>query len=142
MSPYQTNVTDAAIREAKKQADIQKNANAMSSIGRGTFGSGREALMTGEADAQTRALIADLRAQGQEKAFLNAQSQFERDRAAGMTAEEKTLQWLKWNEENCNNKVISMVQDYKKILVLLGYKLRWQEQGNKLQLEQQIKQLI
>ena len=91
MSPYQTNVTDAAIREAKKQADIQKNANAMSSIGRGTFGSGREALMTGEADAQTRALIADLRAQGQEKAFLNAQSQFERDRTAGMTAEEKTL---------------------------------------------------
>jgi len=92
MSPYQTNVTDAAIREAKKQADIQKNANAMSSIGRGTFGSGREALMTGEADAQTRALIADLRAQGQEKSFLNAQSQFERDRAAGMTAEERTLQ--------------------------------------------------
>jgi hypothetical protein len=91
MSPYETNVTDAAIREAKKQADIQKNANAMSSIGRGTFGSGREALMTGEADAQTRALIADLRAQGQEKAFLNAQSQFQRDRAAGMTAEEATL---------------------------------------------------
>tara|TARA_R110000803_G_scaffold36876_1_gene79292 strand:+ start:730 stop:2010 length:1281 start_codon:yes stop_codon:yes gene_type:complete len=92
MSPYQTNVTDAAIREAKKQADIQKNSNAMSSIGRGTFGGGREALMTGEADAQTRALVADLRAQGQEKSFLNAQSQFERDRAAGMSAEDRTLQ--------------------------------------------------
>ena len=91
MSPYETNVTDAAIREAKKQADIQKNSNAMSSIGRGTFGGGREALMTGEADAQTRALIADLRAQGEEKSFLNAQSQFERDRTAGMSAEEKTL---------------------------------------------------
>ena len=92
MSPYQTNVTDAAIREAQKQGDIQKNSRAMGSIGRGTFGSGREALMIGEADAQTRALIADLRAQGQEKSFLNAQSQFERDRAAGMTAEERTLQ--------------------------------------------------
>ena len=63
----------------------------MGSIGRGTFGGGREALMTGEADAQTRSLIADLRAQGQEKSFLNAQSQFQRDRAAGMTAEEATL---------------------------------------------------
>ncbi|MDB0064318.1 hypothetical protein N9F47_03965 [Gammaproteobacteria bacterium] len=91
MSPYQTNVTDAAIREAQKQGDIQKNSRAMGSIGRGTFGGGREALMTGEADAQTRSLIADLRAQGQEKAFLNAQSQFQRDRAAGMTAEEATL---------------------------------------------------
>ena len=92
MSPYQTNVTDAAIKEAQRQSDIQKNSRAMGSIGRGTFGGGREALMTGEADAQTRALIADLRAQGQEKSFLNAQSQFERDRAAGMTAEERTLQ--------------------------------------------------
>ena len=91
MSPYQTNVTDAAIREAQKQGDIQKNSRAMGSIGRGTFGGGREALMTGEADAQTRSLIADLRAQGQEKSFLNAQSQFQRDRAAGMTAEEATL---------------------------------------------------
>jgi hypothetical protein len=92
MSPYQTNVTDAAIKEAQRQSDIQKNSRAMGSIGRGTFGGGREALMTGEADAQTRSLIADLRAQGQEKSFLNAQSQFERDRAAGMTAEERTLQ--------------------------------------------------
>jgi hypothetical protein len=63
----------------------------MQSIGRGTFGGGREALLTGEVDARTRALIADLRAKGQQEAFLNAQQQFERDRAAGMRADEQTL---------------------------------------------------
>ena len=91
MSPFSDAVTDRAILQAQRQADIDKAKYAMGSIGRGTFGGGREALMTGEADARTRALIADLRAQGQQDAFLNAQQQFERDRAAGMRADEQTL---------------------------------------------------
>jgi hypothetical protein len=91
MSPFSEAVTDRAILEAQRQADIDKTKYAMGSIGRGTFGGGREALMTGEADARTRALIADLRAKGQQDAFLNAQQQFERDRAAGMRADEQTL---------------------------------------------------
>ena len=91
MSPYEDAVTDAAIREARRQGDIDKAKLAMGSIGRGTFGGGREALMTGEADARTRALVANLRAQGREKAFLRGQEQFERDRAAAMSAEAKTL---------------------------------------------------
>ena len=91
MSPYASAVTDEAIAEARRQGDIAKNKFAMRSIGQGTFGGGREALMTGEADARTNALIADLRAKGQQDAFLNAQQQFERDRAAGMRADEQTL---------------------------------------------------
>lgn len=91
MSPFSEAVTDRAILEAQRQRDIAKSQAAMGSIGRGTFGGGREALLTGEADAQTRALIADLRAKGQQDAFLNAQQQFERDRAAGMRADEQTL---------------------------------------------------
>jgi len=91
MSPFSEAVTDRAILEAQRQADIARSRAAMGSIGRGTFGGGREALLTGEADARTRALIADLRAQGQQAAFENAQQQFERDRAAGMRADEQTL---------------------------------------------------
>ena len=91
MSPFSETVTDRAILEAQRQRDIAKSQAAMQSIGRGTFGSGREALLTGEADARTRALIADLRAKGQQDAFLNAQQQFERDRTAGMRADELTL---------------------------------------------------
>lgn len=92
MSPYESAVTDAAIREAQRQADIEKVKYAMGSIGRGTFGGGREALMSSEADARTRALIADLRARGKEEAFTRGQEQFERDRAAAMAAEAKTLE--------------------------------------------------
>jgi hypothetical protein len=91
MSPYESAVTDAAIKEAQRQADIEKVKYAMGSIGRGTYGGGREALMSSEADARTRALIADLRARGKEEAFTRGQEQFERDRTAGMTAEAKTL---------------------------------------------------
>tara|TARA_R100001510_G_C7638878_1_gene196673 strand:+ start:98 stop:1366 length:1269 start_codon:yes stop_codon:yes gene_type:complete len=91
MSPFSDAVTDRAILEAQRQGDIARSRAAMQSIGRGTFGGGREALLTAEADAKTRALIADLRAKGQQDAFLNAQQQFERDRAAGMRADEQTL---------------------------------------------------
>ena len=91
MSPYSDNVTDLAIKEARRQGDITKNRAAMQSIGRGTYGSGREALLSGEADARTNALIADLRAKGDDKAFTLAQQQFQRDRTAAMGAEEATL---------------------------------------------------
>ena len=91
MSPYEDAVTSAAIKEARRQGDIAKNRASMQSIGRGTFGGGREALVMGEADAQTNALIADLRAQGRDKAFNQAQQQFQRDRTAAMGAEEATL---------------------------------------------------
>jgi len=90
-NPYTSAVTEQAIAEARRQGDITANKFAMQSIGRGTFGGGREALMTGEADARTNALIADLRAKGDQAAFENAQMQFERDRAAGMRADEQTL---------------------------------------------------
>lgn len=91
MSPFTDAVTERAIAEARRQGDVQANKFAMQSIGRGTFGGGREALMTGEADARTNALIADLRAKGDQAAFENAQMQFERDRTAGMRADEQTL---------------------------------------------------
>jgi hypothetical protein len=92
MSPFTDAVTERAIAEARRQGDVQANKFAMQSIGRGTFGGGREALMTGEADARTNALIADLRAKGDQAAFENAQMQFERDRAAGINVGTQNLQ--------------------------------------------------
>ena len=92
MSPFTDAVTERAIAEARRQGDVQANKFAMQSIGRGTFGGGREALMTGEADAKTNALIADLRAKGDQAAFENAQMQFERDRTAGINVGTQNLQ--------------------------------------------------
>ena len=50
MSPYMQNVVDVQSAEARRQADITKAGMGMQSIGRGTFGGGREALMQSEAD--------------------------------------------------------------------------------------------
>ena len=91
-NPYTSAVTEEAIKEARRQGDIDKNKFALGSIGRGTFGGGREALMTAEGDARTNALIADLRAKGNQAAFENAQQQFERDRAANIDVGGQNLQ--------------------------------------------------
>ena len=91
MSPYQTNVTDMAKAEARRDADIAKSGRGMGSISRGTFGGGRQALMEGQATRDLQTQLAKIGYQGQQDAFKNAQEQFQRDRAAGMTAEEATL---------------------------------------------------
>ena len=91
MSPYGTNVTDMAKAEARRDADIAASGRAMGSINRGTFGGGRQALMEGEANRNLQTQLAKIGYQGDKDAYENAQNQFERDRAAGMSAEESTL---------------------------------------------------
>jgi hypothetical protein len=86
MSPYQSNVTDIAVREARKQADVAKSAGALGSIGRGTFGGARQALIQAEQERGAGQNIANIRAQGQQDAFMSAQQQFERDQARRMQA--------------------------------------------------------
>jgi hypothetical protein len=86
MSPYQSNVTDIAVREAERKAAMDKSAGALGSIGRGTFGGARQALLQAEQGRNTMQTIGDIRAKGQQEAFMNAQSQFERDQARRMQA--------------------------------------------------------
>jgi hypothetical protein len=86
MSPYQTGVTDIAVREAEKQRDLAKSAGALGSIGRGTFGGARQALLQAEQERSANQNIGDIRTRGQQEAFMNAQQQFERDQARRMQA--------------------------------------------------------
>jgi hypothetical protein len=86
MSPYQSNVTDIAVREAERKAAMDKSAGALGSIGRGTFGGARQALLQAEQGRNTMQTIGDIRAKGQQEAFMNAQAQFERDQARRMQA--------------------------------------------------------
>jgi hypothetical protein len=85
-SPYQEAVTDVAVREARRQGDIERSRGAMGAIGRGTFGGARQALMQSEQDRNLAQNIGDIRARGQQEAFMNAQQQFERDQARRMQA--------------------------------------------------------
>jgi hypothetical protein len=92
MSPYQQNVTDVQLAEARRQADITRNQQALGSIGRGTFGGGRQALAGGEADRNLATELGRIQAEGSQAAYADAQKQFERDRTAGMAAEQQNLQ--------------------------------------------------
>jgi hypothetical protein len=92
MSPYQQNVTDVQLAEARRQADITRNQQALGSIGRGTFGGGRQALAGGEADRALATELGRIQAEGSQAAYADAQKQFERDRTAGMAAEQQNLQ--------------------------------------------------
>jgi len=88
MSPYASNVTDIAVREARKQADLAKTAGMSGAIGRGTFGGARQALLQSEQERGAQQNIANIRAQGQQDAYLNAQKMFESDQARRMKAAE------------------------------------------------------
>ena len=81
MSPYQQAVTDIALREARQQGALQKQAGAMGAIGRGTFGGARQALIQAEQDRGLMRTLGDIQAQGSQTAFTQAQQQFNADEA-------------------------------------------------------------
>ena len=83
-SKYQKGVTDIALRGAQKQADLLKQQNAMGSIGRGTFGGARQALMQTEGDYNNAQNLAAIQAMGSQAGFQNAQQQFNADRASNI----------------------------------------------------------
>ena len=92
MSPYQSNVTDIQLAEARRQSDIAKSGRGMGSIGRGTFGGGRQALMEGEADRNLAMQLGQIQATGSQDAYKNAQAQFQADQARQMQAAQANLQ--------------------------------------------------
>lgn len=91
MSPFMQQVVDvqkqAAIRDAQQQ---QLGAN-LGSVRQGTYGGARQALAQTERERNLGTQLGDIQARGLQSAFENAQAQFERDRAAGMTAGQENL---------------------------------------------------
>jgi len=90
--PYQANVTDMLKEDARRDAAISKSGRGMGSIGRGTFGGGRQALMEGQADRDLQTQLAKIGYQGEQDAYKFAADQFERDQARTLTADQANLQ--------------------------------------------------
>jgi hypothetical protein len=82
MSPYMQNVVDVQKREALRDAQIAQLGQNLAAPRQGTYGGARQALLTGERERGLRTQLGDIQAAGSEKAFGQAQQQFERDRAA------------------------------------------------------------
>lgn len=94
MSPYQQMVTDVAKQEAVR--DYQKGqvgAN-LAAARQGTYGGARNILAQTEAQRNLQTQLQGIQSRGLQEAFTNAQTQYERDRAAAMAAGQQNLQAL------------------------------------------------
>jgi hypothetical protein len=81
MSPYQQNVTDIALREARRQSAMDMSKLTAGSQQRGTFGGARNALMMAEAQRNLGQNIGDIQAKGSQSGYESAISQFNQDQA-------------------------------------------------------------
>lgn len=73
MSPYQQNVTDIALREARRQSDIMGQANAARAVQQGAFGGSRHGLVEAEQQRNLQQQLGDIQAKGLQAAFESAQ---------------------------------------------------------------------
>lgn len=88
MNPFQQNVTDTALREAMQKGQMDKQAGMLGSIGRGTFGGARQALLQAEQGRGLNQQLADIQYRGSADAYQNAQQQFNADQARQQQAQQ------------------------------------------------------
>ena len=84
MSPFQQGVTDIALREARKEGDLQSNRLASNATKAGAFGGSRAVLEQMENQRNTQQNLGDIQALGSQRAYDSALAQlgFDRDAAA------------------------------------------------------------
>lgn len=86
MSPYIQQALEPQMREAITSARRGQVAQDLGSARQGTYGGSRQLLASMERERNLGQQMGDIQARGMQSAYENAQQQFERDRAAGMTA--------------------------------------------------------
>lgn len=92
MSPYMQSVVDVQKREAVRDAQRGQLMQDLGAARQGTYGGSRQLLAGLERERQLGQQLGDIQARGQQSAFEQAQQQFERDRAAGMTTGQANLE--------------------------------------------------
>lgn len=91
MSPYTQNVIDVQKNEAVRDAKQGQLVQDLGAARQGTYGGSRQLLAGLERERNLGSQLGQIQAQGQQSAYENAQQQFERDRAAGMTTGQQNL---------------------------------------------------
>lgn len=87
MSPYMQNVVDVQKAQAMLDFDRAQAGRDAQAVKAGAFGGSRQAVQQALAGEELQRRLGEIQATGQQKAFENAQQQFERDRAARESAE-------------------------------------------------------
>jgi hypothetical protein len=83
-NPFQQQVTDVALRQAREEATRQGNLANLSAAGRGTAGGTRQAVMDSMRNRDLSTQLSDVQMRGSMQGFENAQQQFERDQGRRM----------------------------------------------------------
>jgi hypothetical protein len=91
MSPFIQQALEPQMREAVYSAKRGQLAEDLGAARQGTYGGSRQLLASMERERNLGQQMGDIQARGLQSAFENAQQQFERDRAAGMTAGQENL---------------------------------------------------
>lgn len=86
MSPYMQNVVDSEKQTAMDEYARQQNQSNAQRVASGARGGYREAVQQAIGGAQQGRVLADIQGRGSQRAFENAQQQFERDRGAAIQA--------------------------------------------------------
>jgi hypothetical protein len=92
MSPYMQEVVDVQKQEAVRDAQKSNLAGNLGAARQGTYGGARQLLAQTERERALGRQLGDIQATGSQRAFEQAQQQFERDRTAGMTAQQRNLE--------------------------------------------------
>ena len=91
MSPYMQNVVETQKREATRDARRGQIVQDLGAARQGTYGGSRQLLAGLERERNLGTQLGDIQARGSQAAYENAQQQFERDRAAGLTTGQQNL---------------------------------------------------
>lgn len=92
MSPFIQQALEPQMREAVRSARQGQIVQDLGAARQGTYGGSRQLLAGIERERNLGQQLGDIQARGMESAFGQAQQQFERDRAAGMTTGQQNLQ--------------------------------------------------
>lgn len=92
MSPFIQQALEPQMREAMFNAKRGQLAQDLGAARQGTYGGSRQLLASMERERNLGQQLGDIYGRGMQSAFENAQSQFERDRAAQMQAGQANLQ--------------------------------------------------
>ena len=88
MNPYLQAALEPQLREARRQADISRVADAGRLTRAGAFGGSRQAIMEAEGGRNLGTQLADITGRGYSEAFSQAQDQFNREQEMQRLAED------------------------------------------------------
>lgn len=88
MNPYTQNVVNIQQREAIRADDIARQSRNARAVQSGAFGGSRQAIMEAEAGRNLQTQLGDIQAQGLDKAYQQAQQQFNTEQSLGFQSQQ------------------------------------------------------